>query len=141
MSGGRVELGLGAGWYEEEHRAYGIPFPPVGERFGRLEEYAEVVTGIWSTPEGQRFSFSGQHFQVQDSPGLPKPVQRPVPLIIGGSGPRRTPRLAARFAAEFNWWTRSPSASMRGRKRAPSGSISKCWTWRTWTTSRWWPVR
>jgi F420-dependent oxidoreductase-like protein len=102
MSGGRVELGLGAGWYEAEHRAYGIPFPPLGERFDRLEEYVEVVTGIWSTPEGERFSFAGQHFQVQDSPGLPKPAQRSVPLIIGGSGPRRTPRLAARFAAEFN---------------------------------------
>jgi F420-dependent oxidoreductase-like protein len=102
MSGGRVELGLGAGWYEAEHGAYGIPFPPLGERFDRLEEYAAIVTGLWSTPEGERFSFAGRHFQVVDSPALPKPRQQPVPIILGGGGPRRTPRLAARFAAEFN---------------------------------------
>ena len=102
MSGGRVELGIGAGWFEAEHRAYGIPFPSVGERFDRLEEQLEIVTGLWSTPVGERFSFAGTHYTLTDSPGLPKPVQQPVPIIIGGSGPKRTPRVAARFAAEFN---------------------------------------
>jgi F420-dependent oxidoreductase-like protein len=103
MSGGRVELGLGAGWYEAEHTAYGIPFPPLGERFERLEEQLAIVTGLWSTPVGDRFGFTGRHYQVSDSPALPKPVQRPgPPIIIGGGGPARTPRLAATFGSEFN---------------------------------------
>lgn len=102
MSGGRVELGLGTGWYEAEHAAYGIPFPSVAERFDRLEEQLEIVTGLWSTPVGSRFSFTGRHHTLADSPALPKPVQSPVPVIVGGGGPRRTPALAARFAAEFN---------------------------------------
>jgi len=103
MSGGRVELGLGAGWYEAEHTAYGIPFPPVAERFDRLEEQLAVVTGLWATPDGERFSHHGTHYRLDDSPGLPKPVQRPgPPVIIGGGGPRRTPHLAATYAAEFN---------------------------------------
>lgn len=103
MSGGRVELGLGAGWYEEEHRAYGIPFGAgFGERFDRLEEQLEIVTGLWSTPPGESFSFCGRHYTLTDSPALPKPVQEHVPLIVGGYGSRRTPRLAARFADEFN---------------------------------------
>ncbi len=103
MSGGRVELGLGAGWYEEEHAAYGIPFPPVAERFDRLAEQLAVVTGLWSTPPGERFSYPGRHYHVSDSPALPKPRQRPhPPVIIGGKGRSRTPALAARFAAEFN---------------------------------------
>jgi F420-dependent oxidoreductase-like protein len=103
MSGGRVEFGLGAGWFEAEHRAYGIPFPGLGERFERLEEQLEVITGMWTTPVGDTFDFSGQHYTVVDSPALPKPVQRPgPPIVIGGGGPKRTPALAARFAAEFN---------------------------------------
>ena len=103
MSGGRVELGLGAGWYEAEHTAYGIPFPPLGERFGRLEEQLEIITGLWSTPSSETYSFDGRHYQLKDSPALPKPVQRPhPPIIVGGHGPRRTPDLAARFAAELN---------------------------------------
>ncbi|MFC4038933.1 LLM class F420-dependent oxidoreductase [Dactylosporangium siamense] len=103
MSGGRVELGLGTGWFEREHAAYGIPFPPVGERFDRLEEQLEILTGLWSTPEGDTFSFEGRHYDLVDSPALPKPVQRPgPPIIIGGKGLKRTPRLAARFADEFN---------------------------------------
>jgi F420-dependent oxidoreductase-like protein len=103
MSGGRVELGLGTGWFEAEHRAYGIPFPPLGERFDRLAEQLEIVTGLWSTPEGKRYSFSGPNYDVLDSPALPKPVQQPhPPVIVGGKGRRRTPELAARFAAEFN---------------------------------------
>ncbi|MEH3156865.1 MAG: TIGR03560 family F420-dependent LLM class oxidoreductase [Gordonia paraffinivorans] len=103
MSGGRVEFGIGAGWFEAEHAAYAIPFPPLGERFDKLEEYLAVVTGLWSTPEGDRFAFDGAHFQVSDSPALPKPAQHPgPPVIIGGGGKKRTPALAARYAAEFN---------------------------------------
>jgi F420-dependent oxidoreductase-like protein len=103
MSGGRVELGLGTGWYEDEHKAYGVPFPPLGERFERLEEYLAVVTGLWGTPEGERFSHEGRHYRVEDSPALPKPAQRPrPPIVLGGGGPRRTPRLAARYADDFN---------------------------------------
>jgi F420-dependent oxidoreductase-like protein len=103
MSGGRVELGIGAGWYDAEHTAYGIPFPGTGERFDRFEESLAVVTGLWSTPPGETFTFHGEHFELTDSPALPKPVQRPgPPVIIGGKGKRRTPALAARHAAEFN---------------------------------------
>jgi F420-dependent oxidoreductase-like protein len=103
MSGGRVEIGLGAGWYEREHRAHGIPFPPLGERFDRLEEQLEVLTGFWSTPLGQRFDHPGAVWPVTDSPALPKPVQSPrPPVLVGGKGRRRTPALAARFADEFN---------------------------------------
>jgi F420-dependent oxidoreductase-like protein len=103
MSGGRVELGLGTGWNDEEHRAYGIPFPPTPVRFEMLEEQLEIVTGLWDAPVGERFSFSGTHYELSDSPALPKPVQQPrPPIVIGGYGQRRTPKLAARFASEFN---------------------------------------
>ena len=102
MSGGRIELGLG-GWYEAEHTAYGIPFPPVGERFDRLTEQLEIITGLWATPAGQKFGFRGKHYQLTDSPALPKPARSPrPPIIIGGHGKTRTPLLAARFADEFN---------------------------------------
>ncbi|MFI5842251.1 LLM class F420-dependent oxidoreductase [Catenuloplanes sp. NPDC051500] len=102
MSGGRIEFGLGSGWFEAEHTAYGIPFPPVGERFDRYEEQLEIITGLWGTPDGETFSYAGRHYQLTDSPALPKPVQSPVPIIIGGNGKKRTPALAARFAAEYN---------------------------------------
>ena len=118
MSGGRVELGLGTGWFEAEHAAYGIPFPPLGERFGRLEEQLTVITGLWGIPEGQTFSFDGAHYRVSDSPGLPKPAQRPrPPVVLGGGGARRTPRLAARFADEFNVPFRSLADSAAGFAR------------------------
>ncbi|MER7759070.1 LLM class F420-dependent oxidoreductase [Streptomyces sp. NPDC097619] len=100
MSGGRIELGLGAGWFEEEHRAYGIPFPD--GRFARLEEQLAVITGLWRTPVGEKFSHEGRHYRLTDSPALPKPTQARVPVLIGGHGAVRTPRLAARYAAEFN---------------------------------------
>jgi F420-dependent oxidoreductase-like protein len=101
MSGGRVDFGIGTGWFEAEHTAYGIPFPPLRERFDRLEEQLEIITGLWAADKP--FSFTGQHYTVIDSPGLPKPVQRPgPPVIVGGKGLKRTPHLAARFASEFN---------------------------------------
>jgi alkanesulfonate monooxygenase len=102
MSGGRVEIGLGTGWFEAEHTAYGIPFPPLGERFDRLEEQLEILTGLWSAPVGSTFTHEGDHYSLQDSPALPKPVQSPLPVIVGGTGAKRTPALAAQFAAEYN---------------------------------------
>jgi alkanesulfonate monooxygenase len=103
MSGGRAELGLGAGWFDAEHTAHGVPFQPLGERFERLEEQLAILTGFWEVPVGETFDFDGRHYTLKDSPGLPKPVQQPhPPLIVGGGGPKRTPRLAATFASEFN---------------------------------------
>jgi F420-dependent oxidoreductase-like protein len=112
MSGGRVELGIGTGWYEAEHTAYGIPFPSLGERFDRFEEQLAIITGLWETPVEETFSFKGQHYQLTDSPGLPKPAQSPrPPVIIGGAGPRRTPALAVKYADEFNAAFRTPEES------------------------------
>jgi F420-dependent oxidoreductase-like protein len=102
MSGGRAEIGLGTGWFEAEHTAYGIPFPALGERFDRLEEQLEILTGLWSTPIGSTFTHEGDHYSLLDSPALPKPVQSPLPVIVGGTGAKRTPALAAQFAAEYN---------------------------------------
>jgi F420-dependent oxidoreductase-like protein len=103
MSGGRVELGIGAGWYDAEHTAYAIPFPPTPERFDMLEDQLAILNGLWATPEGETFSYAGTRHSVTDSPGLPKPVQRPrPPIIIGGKGAKRTPSLAAAYADEFN---------------------------------------
>ncbi|BBC93049.1 LLM class F420-dependent oxidoreductase [Streptomyces griseofuscus] len=111
MSGGRVELGLGSGWYEQEHKAYGIPFPK--EKFGRLEEQLAIVTGLWETPVGERFSYDGSYYRLQDSPALPKPAQSRVPVLIGGHGAKRTPALAAKYATEFN----IPFASVEDSER------------------------
>jgi len=103
LSGGRGWLGIGAAWNEEESRGLGIPFPPLGERFDRYTEQLEIITGLWRTLPGERFNFAGKHYQLSDSPALPKPVQQPTPpVIIGGKGATRTPKLAARFANEFN---------------------------------------
>jgi F420-dependent oxidoreductase-like protein len=125
MSGGRVELGLGAGWYEEEHRAYGIPFP--AEKFARLEEQLAIVTGLWGTPVGETFGYEGAHYQLADSPALPKPAQDRVPVLIGGQGKTRTPRLAARYADEFNMPFASAEDSERqfGRVRAAAEAAGR----------------
>jgi F420-dependent oxidoreductase-like protein len=118
MSDGRVEFGLGAGWFETEHAAYGIPFPHLAERFDRFEEQLAIITGLWATPDGETFSFNGAHYQMWDSPALPKPAQRPrPPVIVGGGGRRRTPRLAARFADEFNAAFQSVQDSAAGFAR------------------------
>ncbi|MFJ3927518.1 LLM class F420-dependent oxidoreductase [Streptomyces sp. NPDC090022] len=118
MSGGRIELGLGAGWFEEEHKAYGIPFP--AERIARLEEQLAIVTGLWSTAPGRTFDYEGRFYQLEKSPALPKPAQAKVPVLIGGHGARRTPQLAARYADEFNMPFASVADSERqfGRVRA-----------------------
>jgi len=120
MSGGRVELGLGAGWFEREHEAYGIPFP--AKRFGLLEEQLEVITGLWETPLGETYSFDGTHYTLVDSPALPKPTQAKVPVIVGGGGARRTPALAAKYAAEFN----SVFGSMDDMRTRIAGAKAAC---------------
>ncbi|TCM49991.1 LLM class F420-dependent oxidoreductase [Kribbella sp. VKM Ac-2568] len=108
MSGGRAELGLGAGWYEAEHAAYGLDFPDTPGRFDLLTEQLELITGLWDTPLGEKYDFAGKHYQLKDSPALPKPVQQPhPPVIVGGAGKKRTPALAAKYAAEFNAGFRS----------------------------------
>lgn len=137
MSGGRAELGIGAGWYPTEHAAYGIAFPDVGERFARLEEQLAIITGLWDTPAGETFNFDGTHYQVVDSPALPKPVTRPR-IIMGGGGAKRTPRLAATYADEFNFAFTSPeiakiafdrvreASSARGRALELSMALTVC---------------
>ena len=123
MSGGRVELGIGAGWFAQEHAACGIPFPELGERFDRYEEQVAVITGLWRTPPGETFDFTGTHYQVSGSPALPKPVQDGgIPLLVGGRGSRRTPRLAARYADEFN----VPFASAEDNARLFAGVRTAC---------------
>ncbi len=102
MSGGRIEFGLGAGWFEAEHLAYAIPFPPLGERFDRLREQLQIITGLWETEVGSTFDYEGKHYRLVGAPALPKPVQARVPIIIGGGGKHRTPRMAAMFANEYN---------------------------------------
>jgi F420-dependent oxidoreductase-like protein len=122
MSGGRVLLGLGAGWHEREHTAYGLAFPPVAERFERLGEQLAIVTGLWTTPADERFTFRGRHHVIEAAPALPRPAQRPhPPIVVGGTGRRRTPELAARYAQEFNvppMHTPAATATLVGRVRA-----------------------
>lgn len=120
MSGGRVEFGLGAGWYESEHAAYGIPFP--ADKFPRYEEQLAVITGLWSTPAGEKFSYAGKHYTLTDSPALPKPVQAKIPVVIGGMGAKRTPRIAARYADEFNAPFQSAEASAEQFERVRSAA-------------------
>jgi alkanesulfonate monooxygenase SsuD/methylene tetrahydromethanopterin reductase-like flavin-dependent oxidoreductase (luciferase family) len=136
MSGGRVELGLGAGWFEAEHTAYGIPFHDWAGRFDRLEEQLAVVTGLWRTPPGETFDFDGRHYRLTDSPALPQPVQEPhPPVIVGGMGRRRTPALAARYADELNlpFVGEEDTREQFGRVRAACEQIGRdpdtlCWS-------------
>jgi F420-dependent oxidoreductase-like protein len=128
MSAGRIELGLGTGWFDAEHSAYGIPFPGLAERFGRLEEQLEIITGLWETPAGKTYSFRGSYYALTESPALPKPVQRPrPPILVGGHGPHRTPRLAARFADEYNVAFISPeeTGAAFGRAREACAAASR----------------
>jgi F420-dependent oxidoreductase-like protein len=119
MSGGRVELGIGTGWYAAEHTAYGIPFPSLKERFDRFAEQLAIITGLWATPAGQRFAFDGDHYKVIDSPALPKPVQDGgPPVILGGAGATRTPALAAQYAVEMNTPFLGMEAAARQFERA-----------------------
>jgi alkanesulfonate monooxygenase SsuD/methylene tetrahydromethanopterin reductase-like flavin-dependent oxidoreductase (luciferase family) len=128
MSGGRVEFGTGAGWYEREHAAYGIPFPPTAERFDRLSEQLAIITGLWETPVGSTFTYHGKYYQVIDSPGLPKPAQQPrPPVLVGGVGRTRTPALAAQFADEFNvaFQSLAVSRDLFDRVRAACGRAGR----------------
>ncbi|MBC3192885.1 LLM class F420-dependent oxidoreductase [Pseudonocardia sp. C8] len=119
MSGGRIEIGIGTGWFEAEHTAYGIPFPPLGERFEMLTEQLEILSGLWATPPDGRFDHRGRHYTLTGSPALPRPVQDAPPVIVGGTGARKTPALAARFASEFNVAFQRPDvvAAQFGRVR------------------------
>ncbi len=127
MSGGRVDFGLGAGWFTAEHDAYGIPFPDLGERFDRLEEQLEIITGLWSTDVGSTYSKPGGHYPIVDSPALPKPHSGAPPIVIGGGGPKRTPALAAKYAAEFNtpFVSREFFTEQCGRVRAACSAIGR----------------
>lgn len=130
MSGGRVELGLGAGWFEEEHKAYGIPFPK--EKFGRLEEQLAIVTGLWATEVGKTFSYDGTYYQLTDSPALPKPAQAKVPVLIGGHGATRTrasPRSTRTSSTSPSprWRTARSSSAGSGPRRRRSGGSRTTW--------------
>ena len=123
MSGGRVELGIGAGWYEREHRAYGLPFPSLAERFDRLGEQLAIITGMWDAPIGTPFTYHGDYYQVTESPGLPKPMQQPrPPIVLGGVGARKTPALTAQYADEFNL----PFQPLEGSRKLYDRVIAAC---------------
>lgn len=127
MSGGRLELGLGAGWFEAEHQAYGIPFGSGPERFDLLEDTLNIVTGLWKTPVGQTFCHDGIAVSVKDSPALPKPTQQYPPIVMGGGGKKRTPALAAKFASEFNlpFVSMEVAAAQFARVRAACEAIGR----------------
>lgn len=114
VSGGRIDLGIGTGWMEAEHRAYGFPFPPMRERMDRLAEQLEVIAGSFAPG---RFSFAGEHYAVAALDATPKPVQEPLPLIMGGAAAPRGARLAARFAAEYNVVGATPEEAAAARAR------------------------
>jgi len=114
ISGGRLELGIGTGWLEAEHLAYGFPFPSIGTRMGRLAEQLAIIEGSFA--DGP-FSFVGQHWSVEELDALPKPLQRPLPLLMGGSAMPRGAALAARFAHEYNVVHLSPDDAAASRER------------------------
>ena len=123
ISGGRIELGLGGGWMEREHRAFGFPFPETATRVEMLAEQIEIVHRLWTEP---RVDFRGRHYTLEDAPGLPKPVQRPRPrLIVGGGGGRGTVEPALRFADEYNSPFVSPQRAARIRAKVPSLAFSE----------------
>jgi len=114
MSGGRIEVGLGAGWYEGEHVAFGLPFPPVGVRYDLLEDQLAILHGVWSTPAGTQFELIGLTCTVSIEADTVRPHQRPhPPLVLGGQGGPRSARLAAAYADEYNV-AFSPAETMRG---------------------------
>lgn len=142
MSGGRVEFGIGAGWFETEHTAYGIPFPDVKERFARYGEQLELITGLWSTPVGETYDFTGEHYRLTDSPALPKPTQDTghrggPPVLIGGMGKKRTPALAARYADEFNlpFVDEEATKAQFARVREACGAIERDPATLTWSNA------
>jgi F420-dependent oxidoreductase-like protein len=117
ISGGRIELGMGAGWNEREHRAWGFPFPPATERIAMLTEQLEIVHRLLSKGEGP-FTFEGEHYRLEDTPASPKPVQDPHPrLLVGGGGGPKAAALAARWADEYNTYSQTPEEcrQIRGR--------------------------
>ena len=106
LSGGRAQLGIGAAWYEREHRGLGVPFPPVAERFERLEETLQICLQMWSANDGP---YEGRHYQLAETICSPPPIQRPRPsILIGGGGERKTLRLVARYTDACNLFARSP---------------------------------
>jgi F420-dependent oxidoreductase-like protein len=127
ISGGRVELGLGAGWFEREHQAYGIPYPDTRERFDRFAEQVEIIDGLLRTPDGSSYSHAGRHYTLVESPALPKPTQRPrPPIILGGSAKRRSAELAAQYADEYNVaFARAEVADRFARIRAAAAGTGR----------------
>lgn len=124
MSSGRVELGIGAGWYQREHTSYGIRFPPAGARFDRLAEQLQIITGLWATPLGGRYNFRGTHYELIGAPALPKPLQTPrPPIIVGGRGRRRTPHLAAVYADEYNAAFLPPDEARQAFRRVADAAL------------------
>ena len=101
LADGRVVLGLGAGWQQNEHEAYGLDYGSVGSRLDRLEEACQIIKGLFSN---EHFSFNGEHYQLQDAPLEPKPQQTKMPLMIGGGGEKRTLKITAQYADEWNVW-------------------------------------
>jgi F420-dependent oxidoreductase-like protein len=125
VSGGRIELGIGAGWMEREHRAFAFPFPPTPVRMAMFAEQLEIVHRLWTEA---RVDFQGEHYTLENAPGLPKPVQRPhPPIIVGGGGSRGTAEPAARFADEYNTPFKSPAefAAVRAKVSAACERIGR----------------
>ncbi|HYM51860.1 MAG TPA: TIGR03560 family F420-dependent LLM class oxidoreductase [Candidatus Dormibacteraeota bacterium] len=125
MSGGRIELGIGAGWNDQEHAQLGLPFPSLGERYDMLEEVVAIVHGLWTEPDG--WSFDGQHWRVARSRFHPKPERggrRHPPIILGGDGKPRQARLAARFADEFNLNSATPQRAREAYPRVRDACIA-----------------
>jgi F420-dependent oxidoreductase-like protein len=125
ISGGRVDLGMGAGWWEEEHRTHGIPFPPTNDRMEMLEEQLEIVHGLWTEDV---FSFEGRSYALEECRFVPKPIQRPhPPIVVGGKGGARIARLAAAWADEFNRVGGTPEEvrSAFGRVRDAVGAVGR----------------